>query len=643
MSNLRTSITLDLIGNLEARSKRYAASLSSMARRGSRSLNMLKGTAARVGQGLDALGNRYTALLSGAAGAGTVRQVVTLQSRFTRLEIQAGATEERMAALRDRIYEAAQAPDIRVDPGAITSAIEAIVEKTGDLDFAEANIRNIGLAIQATGAAGRDIGGILAELQKMDIKSPDEVGEVLGNMNKQGKMGAFTLKDLAALGPRVITAYTAMGRGGTEALLEMNAALQMIRMGTGSSEMAATAFEATMRTLSDPAKLNKLSDAGIQVYENGVLRPINELMDEIIQKTGGDKIKLSRIFDAEAVRAFNQAAGEFKRSGSLESLDKFMAVQAGVAGLTKDSARAAEDAAAAMTSLTTAWEKFAEHRLTGPIQSAAEALNALGSEGADQLMSGLAYGGAALGGAVLLRKGYTGTRGLIDMVRRARGRGGKGSLSGLGGLGGMKLPLPVYVVNDKMSLMPGEMGGGAEYGGSGGRRSSKIGRALSRRGSRLTRGLARSGKWLGRAGGALALAGTAYNLYDTWSNDDANTADKVQATGSAVGGGLGGWGGATAGAAVGTMLLPGVGTALGALIGGVGGALGGSWLGDAVGDLAGDWFGEEKPEPAKADLKVELTAGPELMGMLRTSASVRQKGFGEIDVDSGPYMPGVGR
>jgi hypothetical protein len=612
-----------------------------MAQRGSRSLNLLKGAAANVGRGLDALGNRYTALLSGAAGAGTARQVINLQSRFTRLEIQAGATEERMAALRDRIYEAAQAPDIRVDPGEITSAIESIVEMTGDLDFAEANIRNIGLAIQASGAAGQDIGGILAEFQKMGIKGPDEVAEALGNMNEQGKLGAFTLKDLAALGPRVITAYAAMGRGGPEALLEMNAALQMIRMGTGSSEMAATAFEATMRTLADPSKLKLLERAGINVYENGVLRPINTLMAEIIQKSGGDKVQLGRIFDAEAVRAFNQATAEFKRNGSLDSLDKFMAVQAGAAGLTKDSARAAKDAEAAITSLTTAWEKFASSRLTGPIQKAADALNALGSEGADTLVSTLGYGAAGLGALVLGRKAYTGGRGLVDMFRG--GKGGGAGLGGLGGLGGMKLPLPVYVVNSKMSLMPGEMGGGADFGGGGGNKGSRLGRALSSRGGRLGRLLQGGGRMgsmlrgggrlLGRFGGGavMGLGLGALDLANTWTDDSLTKDQKISNTAHSTGSMIG----TVAGGALGSLLGP---------LGTVAGSMAGNWLGGMAGDLVGDWLTDDpaKAEPAKADLKVQLTAGPELMGLFRTSTTVRQKGFGDVDVDSGPYMMGVG-
>lgn len=636
MSNLRTSVILDLAGNLQGKAKSYSNAISNMASRGSRSLDMLRRSTAAMGRGLDALGNRYTALATGAAGAGTVRMLVGLQTRFTRLGIQASASADDVEKLKRQIYEAAQAPDIRVDPGEITSAIEQIVEKTGDLEFAQNNIRNIGLAIQATGAAGQDIGGLLAEFQKMDIKSPDQVLEALDILNLQGKMGAFTLQNIAALGPRVITAYTAAGRGGTEALREMGAALQMIRMGTGSSEMAATAFEATMRTLSDPAKLKLLHNAGIDAWENGMLRPINEIMAEIVTKTGGDTVKLGRIFDAEAVRAFNQAAGEFKRTGNLDALAKFMAVQGDGVATTEDSGRAAKDAAAAMTSLYTAWSKFADSRLSGIIAKAADALNALGAEGADTAMSLLGVGAGALGALVLGRKAWSGIKWAGGLF------GGKGGAAGAAGglLGGMKTPLPVYVVNKQMSLMPGEYGGGWQGG------PTKNARNLSNRGGKLTKTLAGAGKWAGRVGGGLALAGTAFQIYNAMTDDSLSSDAKVNATGSAVGSGLGGWGGAVAGAQLGAALgsiVPGLGTAIGAAIGGLGGGIAGAWAGGNLGEQLMDLIGFGNGESPKADIGVTLTMEEDMKMLFRAAANVDQRGFGAVDIDSGPYMPGVGR
>ena len=476
-AELRTGIVLTLSGNLEARAKRYGQALDGFSRRGQRSMAMLRRSMDVMGAGLDRLGNKYTALLSGAAGVGAAKMVMDLEMRFTRLGIQANASADEVNRLKKEIYEAAQAPDIRVDPGEITSAIEGIIEKTGDLKFAKDNIRNIGLAIQATGAAGQDIGEILAEFQKMDIKSPDKVLEALDVLNVQGKEGAFTLQNLAALGPRVITAYTATGRSGAQALREMGAALQVIRMGTGSSEMAATAFEATLRTLTDPQKIKDLERlAGINVFDpeklkagQRVLRPINELMVDIIQKTKGDKVKLGAIFDAEAVRAFNQAAGEFQRTGRIDSLEKFMAVHADGTATMQDSGRAAKTASAALTNLYTAWKKFADSELTGPIQSLADKLNSLEPGTVDRWMKVAKWVAIIGGGAILARK-------VGNVIGGLRG-GPAGAAGAAAGLAGMPLPLPVYVVNKHMSLTPDAWGGGPGGGKGGAAGKGLLGRA----------------------------------------------------------------------------------------------------------------------------------------------------------------------
>lgn len=468
MSEMKASVALNLTGNFEQRAERYGRAVGQFSRTSERQLGRVRRSAQMLGRGLDAMGNRYTALITGAAGIGTLRALTQMEERFTRLGIQANKSEEEMEGLRRKIFETARAPDIRVDPSQITSAIESIVEKTGDLEFAQENIRNIGLAISATGAAGQNIGEIMAEFQKMDIKDSGEILRVLDTLNQQGKQGAFTLQNLASLGPRVVTAYTAMGREGAGAIQEMGAALQVIRMGTGSSEQAATAFEALLRTLQNADKVKSLQRGGIQVFdpeelEKGrqVLRPINELMVEIIQAVDGQTTRLSSVFDAEAMRAFNAAAGEFMRTGSVNSLEKFMDVQGDGSATMNDSARAADTMAGAMRNLTSAWTNFADENMTGAVQSAADALNSLDQETVDRWLK---IGGIALGGLGLAVGGrFLGKLGsdYISAGRRVfgRGRGAGGGVAGaLGGAVSGAAPIPVYVVNQPG--IGGEMGTG---------------------------------------------------------------------------------------------------------------------------------------------------------------------------------------
>jgi len=424
-----------------------------------RNLGKLGRTGRAVGRMLDGIGNRYTAIFSGAVGYGTLASIVSWETRFVRLGIAANKSAEEIERLKHHLFEVARAGDIRVDPGEMVGAIEEIMEKTGDLKFAEENIRNIGLAIQATGAAGKDIGGIMAEFQKMGITKPTQVLEALDILTVQGKEGAFTLQNLASLGSRVVTAYTAMGRTGVPAIREMGAALQMIRQGTGTAEMAATAFEALLRTLGDGAKVKKLQLAGIQVFDpeemkkgKEVLRPINELMIDIVKRSGGKKTMLSEIFDAEAIRAFNSAATEFKQTGAIESLEKFYKVQADGSTITKDSQRAAKTFAASWQSLKTSWERFADINLAGPVERLASAMDKLKPETVDRIFKYATGASLVLGSLVVGRKVFNGVQAIRGMF------GGKGAGGALGEPGNGK-PIPVYVVNS--GGMPGGMPGGA--------------------------------------------------------------------------------------------------------------------------------------------------------------------------------------
>jgi len=633
--SLRTSLIIDLAGNLATRARQYARELGGLSAAGQRHMRALSGVAASAGRGIDAMGNRYTGFVTGVGASLMVRKVADSQLRMVRLGITANTSRAKIGELKKEIYEVAQAPDVRVDPSQITSAVESIMEKTGDLKFAQENIRNIGLALQATGAEGGAIGDIFSEFQKQGIKAPEQVLRAIDTLNEQGKEGAFTLANLAALGPRVVTAYTALGRSGVGAMKEMGAVLQVIRQGTGSSEQAATAWEAMLRTFSDKAKVKALGKHGVQVFDPAelkkgreVLRPANELMLDILKAARNKATNLSTVFDAEAIRAFNAVLGEIQRNGSPESLNRLLQVSGDGASLIRDSAEAADTASAAMTNLRTAWGQFADSKLTEPIQKAADLLNTLGSDDSQKLLDYASKGVMAVGGLVLARKGYGAYRGLRDMF----GKGTSGaSPTGAAGLAGVRLPLPVYIVNSQMSLLPGQLGGTPDRpaGGAG----KGTGGTPAPRGGRWA-------KWAGRSTAMVAAVPMIVEGARVLMDETATTKQKGEALGAAAGGTAGGWGGAALGAAIGTAILPGIGTAVGGALGGALAAWGGSelgrWLGGKVaGDPEGDAeaIGEAvgrrlQAAHSKTEIAVKVE-GP------ATAAVANHSGPADVDVYSG--------
>lgn len=400
MKDLATNIAINLTGNLSRQARRYQRDLVALGRQGKTAMRGFGRGVSFASKGLDKFGNRYTGLATGAGAVAVGRWMVNEQRRFTYLGIKSNKSSEQIADLKNKIYEIARAPEIRVETGGIVDAITEIVEKTGDLKFAEENIRNIGIALSATGADGKAIGGIMAEFQKTGLDSPDKVLKVLDLLNKQGKEGAFTLENLASLGPRVVSAYATTGRGGIDMYREMGAVLQVIRQGTGSSEMAATAFEALIRTLKDAKKSKLLESGGIKIFDGDSMRSVADIMLDIVKRSNGNTTILSQIFDAEALRAFNSVAGEFLRDGKVTSLQKFMKIQADGTTTLRDSARAAHDAAGGLSGLATSIKLLADEKLAPTLLQVTDTLNSLENTTVDRWLKV----GTALAGLVVLNK-----------------------------------------------------------------------------------------------------------------------------------------------------------------------------------------------------------------------------------------------
>lgn len=637
MTDFRASVLIDLGGNLVARARRYSDAFNRLGQTGQRSMRGLRGATAAAGRGIDQLGNRYIALATGAAGVATVRNLLSLDQRLVRLGIQSNKTGGEMGALKDRIFEVAQAPDIRADPSELLSAIETIVEKTGDLDFALSNLDNIGRAISGSGSQGSFIGAFTAELKKFGIVAPDAVKKALDTLITQGKAGSFTIGNLASQGERLVSAYAATGRVGPGAVRELGAVIQVIRSGTGSAEQAATAFEAVLRTLQDADKIKLLERNGIQIFEPdqpGVMRSIADIITDIIKATGGDLVKISSVFDAEALRAFSSAAGEFKNTGAIESLEKFLAIQGDGSQLVADSATAAESATAAYNSLATAFQRVADQNLAGPIQAAADALNSLEPEQVNSLIRGL---GIAAGGVAALALGRkAGLGGLF-------GRRGPGGPNPPGGkLGGMRVS-PVYVTNWPAGFAGGGAGGRSRRGGRGGKAAGfRYFPAAATAGAAATPTATASRSLLGLGGKALRYGGRGLPaLAALLATGEAvaalsDSGATVEQKGEAIGGAGGALAGGLAGAALGSAILPVIGTAIGGLIGSLAGQYGGGELGELIGRLAsGEGTAGEAPN-GKVNVRLEIDQRGRV-----TPSSIETSGSGiDIDVDAGPTLVG---
>lgn len=624
MADLATYIGLYVKGDAAHKVDALEKGFERLSTRGAAHMGALSRGMGLAGQGLDKLANRYSALISGAAGAGAVKYTGDLQERLNYMGITAGKSAEEMEALKKKVFAVAQMPDIRLDPAQLLDAIDTIVEKTGDLDSAMVNIETMGRAMRAAKVGGAEMGAWVAQLvEKFNIKTPEGILAAIDHSINAGKAGAFTFRDLSTQGERLAAAYGAMGRTGPAASAEIDALAQMIRKGTGSSEQAATAFEALMRTFGDAKKLKELKAVGIKVMDDkGQMRSGVDLYKELITKSKGDVAKLSTIFDGEAMRAFNAGITEFKNTGGLKSIDEFLNVASDGATVKADALRAnSRNLNASMGALTTAAKQFADVNLAEPVGELADAIGRLQPEQVQSTMKALAWGAAAIGGAIAIKKGVDAVRWTSDTlqyIRKGKGvKGGKGGAAGAladaaGAVAGGGQAIPVIVMNWPGGGAAGMAGGLADAAGdlaeAGGKKSGKAAAAKGAKGllGRVaSRGASLAGGVLRRAGPLAAVGMGAYDTIDALISGDTRSA--IGAIGKAVGGGLGGM----AGGAAGSLVMPGVGTAVGGIAGATAGAAGGEALFTKLYDwLSGE--SDKKADPAKVEgqMSIQLQAPP---------------------------------
>lgn len=482
---LVTDIVINLAGNLATKARQYGQSMSQFAANNQRAMNLTKMSISAAGRGIDSLGSRYVALGAAVAGGAAVRGYSQLDRRISRIAIAADISREKSAELYDEIQRVSNLKGIRIDPTEATAAVEEILTKTGDLDYAISNLPNIAAVIQATGAGGQEIGGIFTEFKKLAIDSSEAAMRAIDTLNIQGKSGAFTLSAMAKEGPKIFAAYAATGRKGAEAIREVGAALQVIKGGSGSEAESVTAFEAVLRDLTRPETVKKLKQlGGIEVFDpeklkqgKEVMRSLPVLMSEIVTKSKGlsgnlDDLKLSD----EAKKAFNNLISEFKDKGKINAFDEFMSVTGDGSTTLKDAAVAANDFAGSLQLISNSWNQFANQQLAAPIAELAEAINSLEPDAVQRWLEIGSNIAIAAGGLVIAKKSFDAYRwGKETLGALKPGKGGK---PGAGGMGGAMADLgatPVYVVN-----MPGGGMGGADLGGPqeqgpGGKKASRFG------------------------------------------------------------------------------------------------------------------------------------------------------------------------
>ncbi|WP_422134962.1 hypothetical protein [Endozoicomonas sp. ALD040] len=407
--NRSTSDTSRSIGREDQAFKRASRSIGEYDRKlksATKSQGLLKKAAMETGSAI----NTKVATIAGGAAVGlSAMALVDDEAFWTRLKTDASASEAAIEDLKNRTFD--MAVNMRIDPAQLKAAIAEIQQQTGDLDLARENLGNMAIAIQGSGSTGVDIGGLIANLnKKQGLRSADEMLKNLDIAKQLGDKGAFTLKDYASQGGRVLSDLGSRGITGSQGNIEAMALLQFGMQGTNSKEMAVSASETVTRDMI--GNREKLEELGIEVFdpdqEGEQMRLPSELLKEIFQATEGRTTELTEIFGDESFRLIKAMQQDYQNGW--KDYNSYLGTEGDGKKLTAAANENRSTAASSLTYLSALWNSFLDDAGSSLISSTANLLDDADNDSAKKVVgtvglgsmgaAGFASLGASLGSVV---------------------------------------------------------------------------------------------------------------------------------------------------------------------------------------------------------------------------------------------------
>jgi TP901 family phage tail tape measure protein len=309
------------------------------------------------------------------------KKVMDYEKRLFRLAAQANVPKKRILELRKELFDMGKATHQK--PGELLSYIEAIVERTGNFDFAVQSLKDMGRVGTASGAAMGDLGATAANLQQKLGIIPKQLFQMFDILASQGEHGAFTLQNMANLFERLLSAGVRFNIKGVEGMRKFGAFLQIAKQGTGTAEQATTAVEGVIRELLQLDKIKKIIKlTGFKVFDEDeykkskkiILKDFDVVLKEIVRRTEGNEIKLGQIFGQESIRAIAPLARIYRETGSFEQFDKFIKMGGDGSQIMKDFNLMASATATKVKDFGTKLHELLDTKFAKPVEKFGNAL-----------------------------------------------------------------------------------------------------------------------------------------------------------------------------------------------------------------------------------------------------------------------------
>lgn len=192
------------------------------------------------------------------------------------------------------------------------AGVMAASEKGSGATYAtEKNLTSLAMEAKAIGTTPAELARF-RETLRLKGMSEDQIKAFLGRANAVGKTGVFRASDLATQGEMMLASF---GPGIAQAGADFLGFANQARLSTGSGAMARTAFDAALDTLDK--KRDKIQGLGVKYEDgNGEARSKVDIIMDTIAAVGGDKTKLSKIFDpSRGGKAITTLVDAYQRAG----------------------------------------------------------------------------------------------------------------------------------------------------------------------------------------------------------------------------------------------------------------------------------------------------------------------------------------
>lgn len=199
---------------------------------------------------------------------------------------------------------------VAMAPTAMLAGLDTFVGLTGDLSTGREIMTDLAKLARATGSSFDDImaaaGNAANQFDGMAGKA-DLIRATLAATAGQGKLGAVEIKDMAVQMAAVAAAATRFSGDAKDNVILMGAIAQEARYrgGAKSAPQAATIVGSFANTFTKAARVKAFQAEGIDVFDTaGKVRNPEEIILEALDKTGGDNVRMGKMFmDSNARKA----------------------------------------------------------------------------------------------------------------------------------------------------------------------------------------------------------------------------------------------------------------------------------------------------------------------------------------------------